>query len=260
MRMYRLELILLALSLTGCYDSFGPPRESERPCPPPNRDIADLHDLYYGQTVLIREPVVLRGRVTSDDTAGNFYRTLVIQDGTGGVEIMAGLSDLHTSYPVGYAVTVVAEGLVLGERYGVLRLGLPPLPGDPWPDYIGSQALVDRCVIRGDGPQPVAVPIVPLGRLTESLCGMLIEIPGLVLQPDPQQPEGVPQRWAGYRLFRDEASNEVFTYTSDYARHAQNAVPTGRVALRGILQYGPAGSSESCFQLKMRDADDCLPD
>lgn len=258
--MLRLKFVLLALSLTSCYDSFDTPDGSERITPPPsNMDIADLHARYYGQTVQIREPIVVRGRVTSDDTAGNFYRTLVIQDRTGGIEIMAGPSDLHTSYPIGYDITVVAQGLAIGERYGVLRIGLPPLAGDLLPDYIGAQALLDRHVIRGDGPKPVDALRLPLAGLTEAYCGMLVEIPGLTLQPDPEQPD-VPQCWAGYRRFTDDAGNELHTYTSDYARHARVAVPTGRVVLRGILQYGPTGSTAACYQLKMRDANDCLPD
>lgn len=259
--MLRLKFVLLALSLTSCYDSFVTPDGSEREVPPPsNCDIADLHARYYGQTVPIREPIVVRGRVTSDDRAGNFYRTLVIQDRTGGIEIMAGPSDLHTSYPIGYSITVIAQGLALGERYGVLRIGLPPLAGDLLPDYIGPQALLDRHVIRGDGPQPVFPLPIRLSELSEKHCGMLVEIPGLTLQPDAELPDGAPQCWAGYRLFTDDAGNELRTYTSDYARHAQISVPEGRVTLRGILQYGPAGSTAACYQLKMRDADDCLPD
>lgn len=257
--MLRIRFVLLALSLTSCYDSFDSSSGSERPSPPPNADIADLHACYYGETVTIGEPIVIRGRVTSDDTAGNFYRTLLIQDRTAGVEIMAGLSDLHTSYPPGYAVTVIARGLAIGERYGVLRLGLPPLAGDLLPDYIGAPVLLDRHLIRGDGPQPVEPLVLALADLTQSRCGLLVEIRGLTFQPDPEA-DGAPQSWNGYRLFTDEEGNEIRTYTSDYARHAREAVPTGRIALRGILQYGPAESSGSCFQIKMRDADDCLPD
>ena len=177
--MLRLRFVLLALSLTSCYDSFDSPHGSEWSSPPPNADIADLHACYYGETVTIGEPIVIRGRVTSDDTAGNFYRTLLIQDRTGGVEIMAGLSDLHTSYPPGYAVTVIARGLAIGERYGVLRLGLPPLAGDLLPDYIGAPALLDRHLVRGDGPQPVEPLVLALADLTQSRCGMLVEIRGL---------------------------------------------------------------------------------
>lgn len=257
--MLRLRFVLVALSLTSCYDSFDSPHGSERPSPPPNAEIADLRACYYGETVTIGEPIVIRGRVTSDDTAGNFYRTLLIQDRTGGVEIMAGLSDLHTSYPPGYAVTVIARG----TRHRRAVRGFASRSASPR----GRSA---ARLYRGFGParppsgtrrrpQPVEPLVLSLADLTQSRCGMLVEIRGLTLQPDPEA-DGAPQRWSGYRLFTDEEGTEIRTYTSDYARHAREAVPTGRIALRGILQYGPAESSRSCFQIKMRDADDCLPD
>ena len=60
-----------------------------------------------------------------------------------------------------------------------------------------------------------------------------------------------------YRYY-DAAGNVIAVYTSDYADYASHAVPSGNVAIKGILQRGKIDGGEY-FMIKMRDETDCTP-
>ena len=72
-------LALCGLSC-GCHEHFDTPDTSGE-IPAANITIASLRSFYRGETVPIREELVIGGRVVSSDEAGNFYRTLVLDDG-----------------------------------------------------------------------------------------------------------------------------------------------------------------------------------
>ena len=66
---------------------------------------------------------VITGIVTSDDTEGNFYKVLNIQDETAGIQIKIANSSLHTKYPIGQRIYVRCDGLVLGDYRRLPQLG-----------------------------------------------------------------------------------------------------------------------------------------
>ena len=86
--------LLVIATLVGCRGYDAPTDDGGTP-QAPNISIADLHDLCGKGPLNIDEPLVAGGYVTSSDRAGNFNRTFTIEDPTGGMEIMAGLYDLH---------------------------------------------------------------------------------------------------------------------------------------------------------------------
>ena len=89
--MPRLALFLLAaLALGGCYDSAETPSVATNELPATTATLAELHRMYAGTTVRIESDIVVAGRVTSHDRAGNFYRSLVFEEEEGAAELMAG--------------------------------------------------------------------------------------------------------------------------------------------------------------------------
>ena len=67
--------------------------------------------------------------VTTSDRAGNFYRTLCIEQAGAALEVMVGLDHLHNDYPPGSRLMVRLRGLTLGLQYGVLQAGTRAEPG-----------------------------------------------------------------------------------------------------------------------------------
>lgn len=136
-------LALCGLSC-GCRDRFDVP-DTPADAPAANITIASLHAFLHAETVVVREELTVSGTVVSSDEAGNFYRTLVLDDGTGGAELRIAEYNLYTICPPGCRLTVSLRGCALGERNGVLQIGLPPDAYSPYPTgYISSRVLLER--------------------------------------------------------------------------------------------------------------------
>lgn len=255
-------IVFALVSLAACRGYDTPPADTAVP-QAVNISIADLHALCGGSAVKISEPLVVGGYVTSSDRASNFYRTFTVEDPTGGMEIMAGLYDLHNIYPEGYYVTVALAGCVVAESYGVLQAGLAPQSYDYYPtEYFSSRAVLDRHVRRYDVHRTLAPAPLATAGLTAADCGRLVTVGPLHITTGEEHagawnanPDGT---WSGYNFFADDAGTTIVVYTSAYADYAGRPVPAGRVAITGILQYGKA-DGEEYFMIKMRDENDCTP-
>ena len=251
--------ILIAVVAMGCRD-YAEPNTTENVPPSTNISIGELRNLVGDKAKHIEQELVIGGYVTSSDEAGNFYRTFTIEDYTGGVEIMAGLYDLHNLYPIGHYVIVKLQGCTVAPHYGVLQIGLAAKSYNNYPtDYFTSRPVIDKhiaCydVVRHVAPAPQTIP-----ALERSSCGKLVTIRDLTLSTA-LHAEGwqvnEDGKWTGYNFFQDNAGNQIAVYTSEYANYAEHEVPNYAVTLTGILQYGTA-DGEEYYMIKMRDEGDC---
>lgn len=91
--------------------------------------IAYLKTLYKGAPVRVAEEIIVAGRVVSSDVKGNFYKTLVIDDPTGGIELRIDLEQVFKHFMVHTRVVVRCNGLWLGSYGGTLQLGTEPYEG-----------------------------------------------------------------------------------------------------------------------------------
>ena len=254
--------ICAAVLLCGCYNSARLPdgKESELS---PNKTLSELRGYWQGSTFEVGEEVVVGGVVTSSDEAGNFYRTLTIEDATGAAEIMAGVRDLHNGYPVGCSLCVRLKGCAVGIERGVMQIGLKPASYSNYAvDYFYSKVLLDRYIERSGEVSEVTPAILGFENLSLENCGRLVEIKALRLvvgmEDTADTESSLPVEWRGYRLFEDGAGNRLYTYTSDYANFAAKVVPTEPCDITGVLQYGAVeGEPGEWFILKMRNEDDC---
>ena len=131
-----LLLILLSIFLfLGCQPEWGEPEfEAQDWVPPPeaNPDVNfwTINSRYVLQkhkqntppdslTDYRDELFYIRAVVVSSDEGGNYYKSMVIQDATGGVELELDMTGLYNFYPVGQKIVLVCNGLVLGD-YGKL--------------------------------------------------------------------------------------------------------------------------------------------
>ncbi|MDR2885980.1 MAG: DUF5689 domain-containing protein, partial [Rikenellaceae bacterium] len=229
---------------------------------------------YHGAAVTIDEDMIVRGSMTSSDREGNFYRTLVIEDATGALELKTGLYDMHNTYPEGWRVTLKLRGLRMDMDAGVLQVGaVPPAWAAYKTDYLGHRVMVERYLINERVRQPVAAAVCAAGALQEEMCGRLMTVPGMALAGATPGALTLPDEtvtWAspsadkryppatGYRKFKDAAGDSVIVATSGYATFAATAVPPGTLALTGILGRGAVSGSggRSVWILRLRDTAD----
>ena len=173
----------MGLILCRCgYNDFDPVRPEEREIPNPTCPIADLRPMYNGVPAEITASnIIISGRVTTSDRTNNFYRTFIVEDHTGAVEIRAGLYDMHNIYRVGQRVTILAEGLTLGMDNGLLQLGRRSIVSRYEVDYIDHPALLDKYVLTDNGIEPVPPAVVAIPELNDGMIGRLITIKELKL-------------------------------------------------------------------------------
>lgn len=245
--------LLCSLASTGCYDDAGTPG-SATDIPPATTTLDELRRLFAGNTFEVEGEIVIRGRVTSSDRAGNFYRTLTIEQEGAAAELMAGIDGLHNIYPENCELTVRLKGLALGENKGILQIGRLPAPGSGYAtDYIGSRAALDRHLFRGEVSDPIRPSVRTIGELTPAMAGTLVRIDGLRYAP-----EGIDEgTWSGYKRFVDADGNAIRTYTRPYADFADRTMPECEVLLVGILQCTKDANGVPVYLLKLRDETDC---
>lgn len=257
--MRNLVVILIVTLLVGCYNSADKPHICPE-LPIPTTTIAALHDIVGSGGVVLSDDIVVEGWVVSSDRDDNFFRTFVVEADGRAVEVMAGLSELEATYPVGLRVVLRLGGCYADYGYGVLQVGRRS-SGSYAVDYLASPEAVDRVVVRSLDVQPVMPRTMHLADLHKSMCGTLVRIEGLRLvsssSVDTEAGELLRDAcWAGYAVFKDMRGDSIVLYTRDYARFAQRCIPCEEVALTGILQWGRYEGSEG-FQLKMRYEEDC---
>ena len=146
----------------------------------PNTTIAQLKALYKSGPVKIEKDIVIGGQVVSEDRSGNVYKSVYIQDATGGIELKIGKNALYNDYKLGQWVYVKCGGLTLGAYNGMIQLGYADPTGEYETSYIEVQYIIDTHIFRGkiDTPlQPKKVSAADL--LKEENIGCYVELDGL---------------------------------------------------------------------------------
>ena len=172
-------LLASSVMMSSC-DEFTPVFTGKYPEPEsyqpvdmtPTHTIAELAAMYEtGKPMRLTENIIIAGKVSTSDQAGNFYRSLYIQDETGGIELKMGKTGLYNDYKPGQTVYVNCTGLWLGmygydepDNYGggngMVQLGYEDPSGEYETSYIEVQYLIDAHVFRGSLGSPVEPVVV----------------------------------------------------------------------------------------------------
>ncbi len=147
----------------------------------------------------VDEDIWVKGRVTTSDRSGNFYKSFYIQDDANGpgLEIKIGRTSLYNDYKVGQEVYVSLEGLSVGEYgyktgnyggQGTIQVGLKdPDQVKYSTSYIENQFIINEHVFRCDvndikeiAPRKItSLPSKSDCQATSDLVGALVTIEGL---------------------------------------------------------------------------------
>lgn len=161
--------------------------------------IADLAAMYtVGNQFEIEDDIVICGKVSTSDQSGNFYRSLYIQDETGGIELKIGKTGLYNEYKPGQTVYVKCKGLWLGMYgyqspgsfgggNGMVQLGSNDPTDEYETSYIEVQYLIDQHIFKGEEGEPLEPVTVPESELpgtddtqaTNKYVGRLITLENL---------------------------------------------------------------------------------
>lgn len=264
----KIFVLALAALLSGCYNDFsGSDIEPQVVTPAVNESLQTLVESSGDVPQMIEREVVVAGRVIANDRSGNFYRTIIIDDGTAAVSVKVNLYDLHNLYRLGQRIVVACNGLAMAREQGIVTLGSGI---DAWSthrvDGIALRSEADRHLFRLADIADQLPAVVVLDELSAESRGRLVRINNLTLSPhtppDATWAESVednPYSSVTARYFYADDGDSLAVVTSAYADFAARLIPTEPLSLTGIVMQGASGTPKSAYSLKLRDSLDYAP-
>lgn len=214
--------------------------------PEANATIQDVKDTYVDNLVQISENLIFDGIITANDSSGNLYKLVYIQDETGGIRLRINQTQLYLrNYKVGQKITVAAKDLYIDDSSGELHLG------GLYNGNIGNMEASDvyKHVFIGDTNEPIAPTEISLDALSDDSIGMLVKISDAQFSDSGNFVND--GDFNTNRMLSDCSANKIIVRTSKYATFAEKPLPTGNGSIVGIL-----GKFNSDYQLLLRSQSD----
>ncbi len=204
----------------------------------PSHSIRYLKSLCQGTSYAVREEINIRGSVTAGDLYGEFYKTLVIEDPSGGIVLAADHTALADDYPVGCEVLIHCNGLTLCDYGGKIVLGTTPdeqgagrIDRDELPRYL------HRVTPGGNRRRPA---VLSFDEIDPDRIDTYVRFDRVHFsQPtdwcalDPETGE----RLTTERTICDDRGRTFTVRTLGSCHYASEPVPTGTGSLCGIIDY-----------------------
>ncbi len=259
------KILIVLIAFLGLSFAFSSCVKQNFDVPPSNCDslrnikptltIDSLKKLYDGDTVLIKGNVTIEGNVISTDQFGNFYKKIVIQDSTGGIEIEINDSYMFTKYPLGQKILVKCDSLILGDYNGTKELGMDFVSGKIVRLDADSEDIYLQKICEVKPVEPKLVSIAEAKN--DSLLNTLIKIKNVEFSDadlNTTWADGINQSTVNHNLV-DTNANSLIVRTSGFASFAKDSLPKGSGYIIGIIsKYG------TDYQLYVRNTNDAVMD
>jgi hypothetical protein len=227
----------------------------------PNTTIAELKALHItdGGYDKITEDLTIGGVVIMDDRSGNYYKTLVIQDETGGIEVKFNDGFLFNQFPVGRTIYIHCQDLILTDYNNLIQLTGSLVSSGGQLDDVGlTESQVRAKVEKGAiSTTPPAPKVVTLSQISSQDVSTLIRLEDVqFIKADTGMTYADPvTNFNLNRTLEDCNGLELIVRTSGYADFAGELTPGGKGTITGVLSvYG------NTLQMYIRDLNDVQMD
>lgn len=203
----------------------------------------------------IKENIALSAIVIANDRSGNFFRQIILDDGTEAIALLLDASNLYNDFPVGRRVYVRCKGLWTGFYYKLPQIGfnpnpqgfLSPLPVLLWDNFIFPAEMEEA-------PKAIEVRLDEISQAKSELFNRLIRLSNVQLADtmgDQAYAVAPEISSATNKSIMDCDSNTITLRNSGFARFRAAQMPKGRGSLTAI--YSVFNNSP---QLMIRDSND----
>jgi hypothetical protein len=202
--------------------------------------IAFLKSLYTGAPTPIEGEYIIEGTVVSSDRQGNFYRTLVLWDGTAGIEVRLDVDEIFRLFRLHSRVSVRCNGLWVGSYGGTLQLGAAPFE-----EYetrgLDPAAIAGHVQSRSEFYEVVVPRLLDFGELAPRHISTYVRFEGVRFADDErglcwaETGEDAPS--ATDRHIVDGAGHTLAVRTSRHAHFATHLLPSGEGYIEGVPGY-----------------------
>jgi hypothetical protein len=199
----------------------------------------------------LTEDKILKATVIADDRSGNFYKSITIQDATGGIEILVNRSNLSFDFPAGREIYIKLQGLVLGDYNGLFQIGGYVFDSNGSPSLEGILSTqISAHILKGELNKPITPRTTTIAALSKADWQTLVTLTGVEFSK-----ADTGKYYADY-IGKASASSvlescdgkTVDVRTSGYATFAANKKPAGKGTLTCVV-----GAYNNKPQLLMRD-------
>jgi hypothetical protein len=248
--------IFLVLILGGCSKNFEPPPPFNGTDAKATISIKEMRNTHIpGAFGKWAGDDIITGIVIANDASNNFYKSIVIQDSTGGITIKLDGFSIANDYPLNQRVFIRLNGLWLSEYGGMLQLGAGIDTSNPqYTDLLPIPVpLFSRYILKGNiekAPTPIRV---NFDQLKDSLQSRLIQIDSVELAAaDTAKPfaDAINKATVSHTI-RLCGIGTVYLRTSGFADFAAIKTPRGNGSIKGI--YTVFGTQK---QIQIRDTGD----
>lgn len=217
-----------------------------------NISIANFKALYSGNGVdSIAFDTIIQGIVVGNDESGNIYKSLIIQDQSGGIEIKLDQSSLYNQYRIGQKIYVKCKGMYLGTYGGLVQLGYL---------YQGSIGRMPEIFIKDHlfldslPGKPLAPALKTIATLSPANLSTIVRFDSVSFDDGGARvfcEQSVSS--ADDRVMRDKNGSTILVRTSKYANFASDVIPSGIGSVVGVLSI-----YNGAYQLYIRDRNDII--
>ena len=222
-----------------------------------NTTISQLREEYKAATqdapITITKDEVLKAYVSGNDESGNIFKTIYLQDETGGISMLVDQSSVYNYYPVGQEVYVNLKGLCISVYGDEQQIGHPDgyLFRTPWVDF--EEHVKANGWAGNDNVKPVVIDdISTLNAQVDAMKFKLVQLEG-VRFANGGKATFAPEDGYGNETLTDSHGNTITVRTSNYADFASDELPVGQGTVLGIL-----GRFRGAWQLTIRTKSDVL--
>src|SRR4051812_44569808 len=169
---YCFSAIVFITSLS-CERKFDEPPVYQDPAISVDISIRELKSMHKnaGSFDSIRADHVISGVVTANDKTGNIFKSIILQDTSGGISIKLDGSNLYTSYPVGRKIFVRLKNLVISDYGGLLQVGAGIDISDPSRPSLAAipSNLFDKYLVKGSVGNEAKAKVLDVAQLGTSM-------------------------------------------------------------------------------------------
>jgi hypothetical protein len=192
----------------------------------PVMSIADLIHLNpSGGLLLLDTNVYIKATVIGNDESGNYYKQLIVQDSTGGMEIDIRAASQYLRYQIGQLVYIKCKGLYLGTYGGVYKMGA---------DYNGGigqipEPLIKNYIFTSPGGKPIKPHVKLMSNITTLDYNTLVKFKNVEFKNS--------ELGKTYADYKNKVTSDVYITdvnkstadirTSGYADFAADSIPKG---------------------------------
>lgn len=245
--------ITILITINGCNKKFDAPPPYTPPNLSPTLTIAQLKAMHViGSNETISNDDIIAGTVVANDSSGNFYKQIIIEDSTAGIAVNIDDYNLYTSYPAGRQVFIKLKGLILYDDNKLAELGgSKDVTGAVTPI---ASPLKDNYVIKGDYGDKIVPKIVDISDLNDAYQNMLIQLNNFEFdEADTSKiyADTSSSKNAVSYLIKNCSNKTITLRTSGFASFAGINLPNGNGSITAI--YSVYNTSR---QLYIRDTSD----